>query len=196
MARPVVALLVAAGLLLAGGEEENNSRALPDETNDHHLHSVVHDRVRDVVYDRVHDRVLASELDLELDDYDFIDDLDDEVEIAQVLTPIAAPIVPHRWTHDDVVLALAGQPVMTRRIIFCEVGRSGRYDPYAVGSMGEIGPAQLLPGRGNGLSIFYSWGGVDPHSPYDAVWFVNEVQRRGMIGSQYPRTSRGCVGSP
>lgn len=101
-----------------------------------------------------------------------------------------------QYDHDDVVAALEGQSVMVRRIIYCEVGRSGRYDPYAVGSSGEVGPAQLLPGAGNGLAIFYRWGFSDPNSPAESVAFVNEVIRRDMLGSQYPRTSRGCEGSP
>lgn len=105
------------------------------------------------------------------------------------------PPTPLPWTDAHVRDALLGQPVMTRRIVYCEIGRSGTYDPYSVGSRGEIGPAQLLPGRGNGLSIFYAWGYSDPHSPYQAVAFINEVQARGMLGSQYPRTSRGCAGS-
>lgn len=106
------------------------------------------------------------------------------------------------WTHEHVVDALTGKPVMVRRIIFCEVGRSGRYDPHARGRLGEWGPAQLLPGQGNGLAIFHRWApalGIedpDPENPYQAVLFVEEVIRRGMLGSQYPRTSLGCPGSP
>jgi hypothetical protein len=101
-----------------------------------------------------------------------------------------------RWTDADVRAALAGRATMVRRIIYCEVGRSGVYDPYAVGRAGEVGPAQLLPGRGNGLSIFYSWGFDEPNNPWQAVAFVERVIERGMLHSQYPRTSLGCPGSP
>lgn len=114
---------------------------------------------------------------------------------------VPAPRPP--WTDAHVRDALVDQPRLVRRIIYCEssnrVGAESpslRYDPYARGGLGEVGPAQLLPGRGNGLSIFYSWGGADPNSPYEAVWFVNEVIRRGMVGGQYPRSSVGCQGSP
>jgi hypothetical protein len=110
-------------------------------------------------------------------------------------TPVVCGAAPLPWSDADVRDALDGQPVMTQRIVFCEVGRSGIYDPYAVGSRGEIGPAQLLPGPGNGLAIFYRWGFTEPNNPYQAVAFINRVQREGMLGSQYPRTSRGCAGS-
>jgi hypothetical protein len=100
-----------------------------------------------------------------------------------------------RWTDAHVRDALVGQPVMTRRIVFCEIGRSGTYDPYAIGPKGELGPAQLLPGRDNGLAIFYRWGFDEPHNPYQAVEFINRVQAERMLGSQYPRTRLGCPGS-
>jgi hypothetical protein len=99
------------------------------------------------------------------------------------------------WTDADVRAALVGRSVMVRRIIFCEVGRSGEYRPYAVGSLGEIGPAQLLPGRGNGLSIFYGWNFTEPNNPWQAVAFIERVEREGMLRSQYPRTMLGCAGS-
>lgn len=120
---------------------------------------------------------------------------DDEDPADDLVLPVGLVRLPP-WTHAHVVDALIGQVVMVRRIVYCEVGRSGRYNPYAIGGQGEIGPAQLLPGRGNGLSIFYGWGGVDPNSPYEAVIFINRVIREGMLGSQYPRTSLGCAGSP
>lgn len=113
------------------------------------------------------------------------------------IVPLAVGLPPGPpWLSAHVVDALAGQPVLVRRILYCETGRSGRYDPYAVGGMGEVGPAQLLPGVGNGLSIFYAWGFTDPTNPYQAVAWVNEVIDRNMIASQYPRTSQGCRGSP
>jgi hypothetical protein len=99
------------------------------------------------------------------------------------------------WTDADVRAALVGRSLMVRRIIFCEVGRSGEYRPYAVGSLGEIGPAQLLPGRGNGLSIFYGWNFTEPNNPWQAVAFIERVEREGMLRSQYPRTMLGCAGS-
>jgi len=108
---------------------------------------------------------------------------------------LAAEPQPIRWTDADVRDALDGQSVMTRRIVFCEIGRSGAYDPYAIGPKEEIGPAQLLPGPDNGLAIFYRWGGEDPHSPYEAVRFINRVQAERMLASQYPRTRFGCPGS-
>lgn len=102
-----------------------------------------------------------------------------------------------RWAHVDVVLALSGEPLLSQRIVYCEVGRSGSFNPWAVGGMGEIGPGQLLPGRGNGLSIFYAWGFTDPNSPWQVIrGWLREVSARGMMGSQYPRTSLGCLGSP
>jgi hypothetical protein len=111
------------------------------------------------------------------------------------LEPTARGDVVARWTDADVRDALSDASLMVQRIIYCEVGRSGAYDPYAVGSLGEIGPAQLLPGSGNGLAIFYRWGFVDPNSPYEARAFIERVITERMLGSQYPRTSQGCAGS-
>jgi hypothetical protein len=136
------------------------------------------------------------EIELAEDADELADSLDAAVDAGDGGSEPADVARPLRWTDADVRAALSGQPVMTRRIIFCETGRSGTYDPYAVGSRGEVGPAQLLPGLGNGLAIFYRWGFTEPNNPYEAVAFVNRVQAEGLLGSQYPRTSRGCVGSP
>lgn len=54
------------------------------------------------------------------------------------------------------------------RIVRCETG--GSFSPYSIGRQGELGAAQLHP-RGL-LPTFYSWGYLDPFSPYQSVRFL------------------------
>jgi hypothetical protein len=109
----------------------------------------------------------------------------------------AAAIVPRAFTHEDMVAALEGQPVMVRRIVYCEC----KYDPNVVayrrdGTPLYYGCAQLMTGRGNGYDIFLRWGFEDWRDPAQVVGFINQVIDRGMLASQYPNTRRGCAGSP
>lgn len=55
-------------------------------------------------------------------------------------------------------------------IVHCETG--GRWDPGVIGRQGERGPAQLLPGAGNGLDQFYRLGYADPHDWGQAMDFL------------------------
>jgi hypothetical protein len=104
---------------------------------------------------------------------------------------------PRVFTRDDMLAALEGQPLIIRRIVYCEC----KYDPNVIvyrrdGSPLYYGCAQLMTGRGNGYDIFQRWGFTDWRDPEQVVAFLNEVVRRGMLGSQYPRTQYGCPGSP
>ena len=85
---------------------------------------------------------------------------------------------------------------MVRRIVWCEC----RYDPDVVvdlpGGLQYLGCGQLMTGPGNGYEIFQRWGGTNWRDPAQVVWFIGEVIRRDMLGSQYPNTSKGCSGSP
>lgn len=111
---------------------------------------------------------------------------------------LAALSLQQQYTDQDVRDAIdKSQSTMVHRIIYCEVGRSGTYDPYAIGSSGEIGPGQLLPGPSNGLAIFYRLGWTDPYNPYQVVeWLEYLEQRPSMLAQQYPLTRLGCRGSP
>lgn len=62
-----------------------------------------------------------------------------------------------------------------RSIVRCET--AGTYDPYAVGSQGELGAVQLHP-RGE-LPRFYAWGYDDPYDPYQAVPFLAQRLLQG-----------------
>ena len=104
---------------------------------------------------------------------------------------------PRVFTREDMLAALEGQPVMVQRIVYCEC----KYDPNVIryrrdGSPLYYGCAQLMTGRGNGYDIFLRWGFDDWRDPDQVVGFINEVIRRGMLGSQYPNTQHGCPGSP
>lgn len=76
-----------------------------------------------------------------------------------------------RYTAADVHAALRTASARARCIVRYEVGGLG-YNPYAVGSQGERGPAQLHP-RGL-LPRYLQWSGGDaPENPYKAVPFVD-----------------------
>ena len=133
------------------------------------------------------------------------DDGGDDVALDDVAAAADEPVAPTLarrppWTHAHVVDALAGESALLWRIAWCEVGRSGTFNPYAIGGQGERGILQLLPGRGNGLSIFYGAGYSEPEDPYQNVEFFHDVaagRLRGVtIANQWPRTSRGCPGVP
>jgi len=101
------------------------------------------------------------------------------------------------FTRDDMLAALEGQPLAVRRIVYCEC----KYDPNIIIYRGDgtplyYGCAQLMTGRGNGYDIFQRWGYSNWRDPEQVVAFLNEVTRRGMLGSQYPNTQNGCAGSP
>lgn len=116
--------------------------------------------------------------------------------LANLLLLITA-VAQQTYTDQDVRDAISNKSTIIQRIVYCEVGRSGTYDPYAIGSSGEIGPGQLLPGTNNGLAIFYRLGWTDPYSPYQVVeWLEYLEQRPAMLAQQYPLTRLGCRGSP
>jgi hypothetical protein len=62
----------------------------------------------------------------------------------------------------------------------CETGNSWRTD--LIGRQGEVGPFQLLPGRGNGLDTFYRWGYSDPTDWHDASDFAARMFAAGRGG--------------
>lgn len=123
-----------------------------------------------------------------------LDGLADGPGLAELL-----PLTP----HERVLAALIGRPPMVHRLAYCECSNRGGanaiYNPAARGSLQEEGCAQLLPGRGNGLAIFFRWGYTDPDDPDQAFDFIEDVIRGRdgtSLATQYPLTSRGCVGSP
>lgn len=79
------------------------------------------------------------------------------------------------YTAEDTIAAIdqaseeigVSAPYLTS-IVRCETG--GTFSPYSVGRQGELGAAQLHP-RGL-LRTFFSWGYLDPFSPYQAVRFL------------------------
>ncbi len=93
--------------------------------------------------------------------------------------------------------ALEGQPLVIRRIVYCEC----KYDPNIIiyrrdGTPLYYGCAQLMTGPGNGYDLFQRWGYSNWRDPDQVVAFLNEVMRRGMLPSQYPNSQHGCAGSP
>lgn len=86
---------------------------------------------------------------------------------AAITTPAAHASEP--WTSDDTLAALEGSP----EIIDCVVRLESQYQPYAIGSAGELGVAQLLPTENGGgqMAEFMEgdWTVVDPadRSPFD-----------------------------
>lgn len=70
-----------------------------------------------------------------------------------------------------------------------EVGGVG-YNPYARGSQGEQGAAQLHP-QGK-LSEFYGLGYTDPDNPYQAVAYLEDALRRGQANHWSPVVKGLC----
>lgn len=94
----------------------------------------------------------------------------------------------HRWTSGEVqeAAAIHGWPVDV--IYEREVGGGSpgheRYDPYQVGGMGELGPAQLKP-NGGLLVDFERWSdGGDPNDPYLVAEYVS--YRATLVGGLCP----------
>lgn len=108
----------------------------------------------------------------------------------------AASARAQEYTREDMLAALEGQPVMVRRIVYCEC----KYDPNVVvqlgGGLQYLGCGQLMTGRGNGYDLFLRAGFDDWRDPVQVVGWLNYVIDRGMLNSQYPNTQRGCPGSP
>jgi soluble lytic murein transglycosylase-like protein len=63
-------------------------------------------------------------------------------------------------------------------VVWCE----SRLEPYAVGSRGERGPVQILPGGGE-EPRFYDAGYSDVWDPYQAVPFLAAELRLGRGGA-------------
>ena len=114
----------------------------------------------------------------------------------------SALISEQSYSREDMLAALAdyeeaGGSPLVRRIVYCEC----RYDPNVIvsnrdGSPLYLGCGQLMTGRGNGYDIFLRWGYSNWRDPEQVVSFIDEVIKRGMLESQYPRTRFGCPGSP
>ena len=83
------------------------------------------------------------------------------------------------WTPDDVIARIAWATPRARCIVRSEVGGVG-YDPYRNGRQGELGPVQLHP-RGK-LPEFYARGYRDPHSPHEAVDYLEWALANGQAG--------------
>ena len=88
-----------------------------------------------------------------------------------------------RYTAADVHTALRTASPRTACIVRHEVGGWG-YDPYAVGSQGERGPAQLSP-RGL-LPDFYRRGYTDPFNPYQAIAYLEWALAAGLARNWSP----------
>lgn len=65
-------------------------------------------------------------------------------------------------------------------IVHCETG--GRWETGLVGRQGEVGPAQLLPGAGNGLAQFRAMGYADPTSWTESMSFMARTIAAGGRG--------------
>jgi len=63
------------------------------------------------------------------------------------------------------------------RVAWCE----SRYNPRAVGRLGEIGLFQLKPGDGM-LPVFYAWGGTNPWNPWQQAEFARWAFTHGYAG--------------
>jgi hypothetical protein len=99
---------------------------------------------------------------------------------------------PDRFTATDVHAALEHATARARCIVRAEVGGRG-YDPYAVGSQGERGPAQLHP-RGL-LSLYLRWsGGAEPENPYVAIPFLDWALTQGYARHWSPVVLQLCEG--
>lgn len=83
---------------------------------------------------------------------------------------------PQRWTAADVHRALESASPRARCIVRVEVGGVG-WNPYAVGSAGELGAGQLHP-RGL-LPQFQRETGGDPFNPYVVIPWIDQMLARG-----------------
>lgn len=92
-----------------------------------------------------------------------------------------APVIADRAEGEAAIAEAAarwGAPagVMTS-IVHCETGGQWRTD--MVGRQGELGPAQLLPGAGNGLAQFRAMGYADPTSWIESMAFMARTLAAG-----------------
>lgn len=83
---------------------------------------------------------------------------------------------PARFSPSDVHAALARASARTRCIVRVEIAGVG-WNPYAIGSQGELGPGQLHP-RGL-LPQFLAETGGDPFNPYTVLPWIDRMLQRG-----------------
>jgi hypothetical protein len=95
------------------------------------------------------------------------------------------------WTSDDVFASMAAHSDVAACVVRYEIGGTG-FDPYARGSAGELGPAQLLPG--GQLDVFMARGYSDPFSPWQSLDFLDDAIARGE--GRYWSTFHLCVETP
>lgn len=104
--------------------------------------------------------------------------------VAAVCLSVPTSHAQERYTAQDTLNAIEEasaeigvDDVWLYNVVRCET--AGTFDPYSVGKQGELGAVQLHP-RGE-LKRFFSWGYLDPFSPYQAVRFL--AQRKTMGGA-------------